>query len=148
MHSGFKKISLFVITGILFAVAYACYIYFKPVKNIATQKADIQISVTQLLNDFNSDSKRADSTYKNKIVEISGSLKKTEIQDSVCNVIFDNGGNYIIIAGGLQEQKKDVKLLKEGNLIKIKGIYSGFVINDETFMIPAEIKIDRCTLIK
>lgn len=75
-------------------------------------------------------------------------MKKTEIQDSVCNVIFDNGGNYIIIAGGLQEQKKDVKLLKEGNLIEIKGIYSGFVINDETFMIPAEIKIDRCTLIK
>ncbi len=66
----------------------------------------------------------------------------------VCNIIFDDGGNYIIIANGLLAQKKEIKLLKEGNLIKIKGIYSGFVINDETFMIPAEIKIDRCTLRK
>jgi len=41
-----------------------------------------------------------------------------------------------------------VQQLKQGDNTTIKGIYSGYIINDETFMIPAEIKIDKCTLTK
>ena len=48
----------------------------------------------------------------------------------------------------MYEAKNEIERLKEGTKIIVKGIYSGFVINDDTFMIPAEIKIDKCTLLK
>jgi hypothetical protein len=101
-----------------------------------------------LFDDFNVNPTKADSIYKNKIVEITGTFTKSEIKDSICNVIFDNGGNYISIASGLYAQKKEIALLKTGNKLTIKGIYNGFVMNDEMFMIPAEIKIDKCTILK
>ena len=123
-------------------------IYLKPVKNIAKQQTDIQLTDKQLFDDFNVNPTKADSIYKNKILEITGTFTKSEIKDSICNVIFDNGGNYLVIASGLYAQKKEIALLKTGNKLTIKGIYNGFVMNDEMFMIPAEIKIDKCTILK
>ena len=143
-----KKIVILIVIGILTAIGYALFVYFQPVKDIAKQKTDIQLTVQQLTEDFNKDAKPADEKYKNKVVELSGTIKKTEVKDSICTIIFDNGGNYIIIANCVYETKNEVERLKEGNEITIKGIYSGFIINDDTFMIPAEIKIDKCTLLK
>lgn len=148
MSSKFKIIATLIATSILLMIAYAIYIYFKPVKNIAKQQTDIQLTDKQLFDDFISNPTNADSIYKNKIVELTGIFTKSEIKDSVCNVIFDNGGNYIVIAGGLFVQKKEIELLKTGSKLTIKGIYNGFVMNDEMFMIPAEIKIDKCTILK
>ncbi|HUM50233.1 MAG TPA: hypothetical protein PK431_00410 [Chitinophagales bacterium] len=148
MSSRFKIIASLIATCILLTIAYAIYVYFKPVKNIAKQQTDIQLTDKQLIDDFNTNPTTADSIYKNKIVEITGTFTKSEIKDSICNVIFDNGGNYIVIASGLYAQKKEIALLKTGNKLTIKGIYNGFVMNDEMFMIPAEIKIDKCTILK
>lgn len=148
MSSRFKIIASLIATCILVTIAYAFYIYFKPVKNIAKQQTDIQLTDKQLFDDFNVNPTKADSIYKNKIVEITGTFTKSEIKDSICNVIFDNGGNYLVIASGLYAQKKEIALLKTGNKLTIKGIYNGFVMNDEMFMIPAEIKIDKCTILK
>ena len=159
MSSRFKIIASLIATCILLTIAYAFYIYFvslslwimyglKPVKNIAKQQTDIQLTDKQLFDDFNVNPTKADSIYKNKILEITGTFTKSEIKDSICNVIFDNGGNYLVIASGLYAQKKEIALLKTGNKLTIKGIYNGFVMNDEMFMIPAEIKIDKCTILK
>ena len=143
-----KKIITVLFIAVLVAIAFAAYQYFKPSKNIANQKTYMQLTDKQLLTDFNDNHINADSTYKNKIIELSGTVKKTEIKDSICTIIFDNGGNFIIIANCVYDAKSEVEKLAEGNKISIKGIYSGFIINDDTFMIPAEIKIDKCTLLK
>ena len=148
MSSRFKIIASLIATCILLTIAYAFYIYLKPVKNIAKQQTDIQLTDKQLFDDFNVNPTKADSIYKNKILEITDTFTKSEIKDSICNVIFDNGGNYLVIASGLYAQKKEIALLKTGNKLTIKGVYNGFVMNDEMFMIPAEIKIDKCTILK
>jgi len=136
------------LVAIVIGIAYGLFIYFEPVKDIATQKTDIKLTDMQILAEFNENNLFADSLYKNKIIEITGNVKKTEINDSTYNVVIDDGGNYIIIASCVEETKSKLALQKEGNTITLKGIYNGYVINDETFMIPAEIKIDRCTVLK
>ena len=136
------------LVAIVIGIAYGLFIYFEPVKDIATQKTDIKLTDKQILAEFNENNLFADSLYKNKIIEITGNVKKTEINDSTYNVVIDDGGNYIIIASCVEETKSKLALQKEGNTITLKGIYNGYVINDETFMIPAEIKIDRCTVLK
>jgi len=136
------------LVAIVIGIAYGLFIYFEPVKDIATQKTDIKLTDMQILAEFNENNLFADSLYKNKIIEITGKVKKTEINDSTYNVVIDDGGNYIIIASCVEETKSKLALQKEGNTITLKGIYNGYVINDETFMIPAEIKIDRCTVLK
>ncbi|HRH57568.1 MAG TPA: hypothetical protein PLS10_07950 [Chitinophagales bacterium] len=142
------KILFFVTVTVLFSgIIYLAFIYFQPVKDISKQQPDIIITDTQMFSDFTNSPKDADVTYKNKIIELSGTIKKTEVKDSICTVIFDSGGNYIIVANCDYDTENEVKKLKENSKIKLKGIYSGYIINDDTFMIPAEIKIDKCSIV-
>ena len=142
------KILFFVTVTVLFSgIIYLAFIYFQPVKDISKQQPDIIITDTQMFSDFTNNPKDADVTYKNKIIELSGTIKKTEVKDSICTVIFDSGGNYIIVANCDYDTENEVKKLKENSKIKLKGIYSGYIINDDTFMIPAEIKIDKCSIV-
>ena len=142
------KILLFVIVSVLFSgIVYLVFIYFQPVKNISKQQPDVITTDTKMFSDFTNNPKDADVAYKNKIIELSGTIKKTEVKDSICTVIFDSGGNYIIVANCDYDTENEVKELKENSKIKLKGIYSGYIINDDTFMIPAEIKIDKCSIV-
>ncbi len=142
------KILLFVIISVLFSgIVYLAFIYFQPVKNISKQQPDVITTDTKMFSDFTNNPKDADVAYKNKIIELSGTIKKTEVKDSICTVIFDSGGNYIIVANCDYDTENEVKELKENSKIKLKGIYSGYIINDDTFMIPAEIKIDKCSIV-
>ena len=140
-------VSILVVISII-GITYLAYLYFEPTKDIAIQKTDAQLTEQILFNDFIKDHKNADSLYKNKIVELTGKVKKIETQDSVSTLVFDNGGNFIIIANCISSVNNELKQLKEGTNITVKGIYSGFIINDDTFMIPAEIKLDKCTLLR
>jgi hypothetical protein len=140
-------VSILVVISII-GITYLAYLYFEPTKDIAIQKTDAQLTEQILVNDFIKDHKNADSLYKNKIVELTGKVKKIETQDSVSTLVFDNGGNFIIIANCISSVNNELKQLKEGTNITVKGIYSGFIINDDTFMIPAEIKLDKCTLLR
>ena len=148
MSKSFKVIFFIIVAFLFVGIGVIAYLYFEPVKIIARQKTDIFLLDTDLMKDFNENEKLAAKKYENKIIELTGIVKKTEIKDSICTVIFDNGGNYIIVANCDYNTKNDIQQLHTGGKATLKGIYSGYVINDETFMIPAEIKIDKCTLAK
>ena len=148
MSKSIKAIVLIIAVISIIGISYLAYLYFEPTKDIATQKTDLHLTEEILINDFIKSDKIADSLYKNKILELTGKVKKIEAQDSISTLIFDNGGNFIIIANCLSSIKTELKQLKVGSNITVKGIYSGFIINDDTFMIPAEIKLDKCTLLR
>ena len=148
MSKSIKAIVLIIAVVSIIGISYLAYLYFEPTKDIATQKTDLHLTEEILINDFIKSDKIADSLYKNKIVELTGKVKKIEAQDTISTLVFDNGGNFIIIANCLSSIKTELKQLKVGSNITVKGIYSGYIINDDAFMIPAEIKIDKCTLVK
>jgi hypothetical protein len=125
MSKSIKVIVLIIAVISIIGISYLAYLYFEPTKDIATQKTDLQLTEEILINDFIKDDKIADSLYKNKIVELTGKVKKIEAQDSISTLVFDNGGNFIIIANCLSSIKTELKQLKVGSNITVKGIYSG-----------------------
>jgi hypothetical protein len=129
-------------------VAYGLYFYFKPMKSVSDQKPDYKVTDIQLLNDFTASSSSAETKYNDKILEISGILKKTEIQDNACNVIFDKGGTVVLVASTTPSEKEEVKQLAPGAMLHLKGVYKGFIKGDDVFGTPSEIKIDQCTILQ
>ncbi len=148
MSKTYKLLFLIIVSLGFAGIGTFAYLYLKPVKDISEQKIDIQSTDNDLLKEFTTNDLKADTKYKNKILKLSGALKKIEIKESICNIIFDNGGNFIIVANCDYVLKNEIQKLTVGNKITIKGIYAGFVILDETFMIPAEIKLDKCILVE
>ncbi|WP_291287679.1 hypothetical protein [Flavobacterium sp.] len=128
-----KRIA-FAITASLVLISAGLYFYygfvFKEARNIASEIPEFSITTTKLLNDYNSNTEKADSLYLNKTIEITG--KVTKETDSV--VILEN--NIFCL---FTKKTKD-KLLN--NKVTVKGKCIGF---DELFQ---EVKLDQCTINK
>ncbi|PTT11464.1 hypothetical protein DBR27_06170 [Flavobacterium sp. HMWF030] len=125
-----KKI-VSVIAALLILVSAGIYFYygflFKEARNIQSEIPDYNITAIKLLEDYNSDPKKADSLYLNKTIEITGIVTKET--DSV--VILENNVFCLFT------QKNPVKLINQK--VKIKGKCIGY---DELFQ---EVKLDQCT---
>ena len=128
-----KRIA-FIITASLVLISAGLYFYygfvFKEARNIESEIPEFSITTTKLLDDYNSNTEKADLLYLNKTIEITG--KVTKETDSV--VILEN--NIFC----LFTKKTKYKLLN--NKVTVKGKCIGF---DELFQ---EVKLDQCTINK
>ncbi|WP_017495951.1 hypothetical protein [Flavobacterium sp. WG21] len=127
-----RKRIAFAIAASLVLISTGLYFYygflFKEARNIESEIPEFSITTTKLLDDYNSNTEKADSLYLNKTIEITG--KVTKETDSV--VILEN--NIFCL---FTKKAKD-KLLN--NKVTVKGKCIGF---DELFQ---EVKLDQCTI--
>lgn len=126
-----RKKTVAIIAALLIIVSAGIYFYygflFKEARNIQSEMPDYSITATKLLEDYDSDPKKADSLYLNKTIEITGFVTKET--DSV--VILEN------TVFCLFTKKNPNKLINKK--VKIKGKCIGY---DELFQ---EVKLDQCT---
>jgi DNA-binding beta-propeller fold protein YncE len=139
MHK-FKVFASLIALAILVGVVYAAYLYFTPHQTAENKEPDILLSADNIIKKFTDNDKETDAAFKNKIIQVSGTIAKI---DTPAVIIFDNGGNYIIAANTYLKDSH----LKKGDIITLKGSYSGYIINDDMFMIPAEIKLNECFIV-
>lgn len=136
--------------GLLFlaaAIAYPLYLYLAPAKNIESARVDLQVTAFDLLAAFDSNMADADEHFRDKIIQISGVIHKVEYAGAVPVVFFDEGGKFVIVANML-EKYNDNDGLKAGEMVTLKGKYSGVIVNDDMYMIPADIKIEQCSVVE
>jgi hypothetical protein len=117
------------------------YYYFKPMQLAENRKTDISVSDIRMMEDFDSPAV-AEAKYRNKVIELSGTVKKSEVRDSTVNFIFDKGGSTVIVA------TFNHSIPQISNTpVKLKGAYTGFIQGDDVFGTPSEIKIDQCAIL-
>lgn len=127
-----RKKTALIIAILFIAISAGIYFYygylFKEARNIASETPDFSISAKKLLQDYNSNPKKADSLYLNKTIEITGKVtKETDSVISLENAVFC-----------LFKEKLKNKMID--NQITVKGKCIGY---DELFL---EVKIDQCTV--
>lgn len=146
MKRHFKLILAIIAIGLSAAIGYGVYLYFKPMKQVSRRQTDYKVTEKQLSDEFSDSPDKAGVKYLDKVLEFTGDIKKTEIQDNANNVIFDKGGLVIIVAACLPEEKNKITLLHPGTTISLRGICKGFIKGDDMFGTPGEIKIDQCSI--
>lgn len=142
-----KKIIL--ITAIIIAIlgfSYGYWMYNKPHENIEKAKISAHFQANELMEGMESDADNLKLSIKEQVISVEGDVKNISKTDDQYLISFDNGGDYIVLAY-FKDELSGLNEIKEGNRIKFKGKYAGVIINDEDFMIPADIKIENCYLI-
>lgn len=127
-----RKKAVTLLAVLLIIVSGGIYFYygflFKEARNITTENPETSVTAATLIEDYNSDPKKADLKYLNKTIEVAGIVTKET--DSV--MILENTV-FCLFA-----QKTKHNLLSPNAIIKGKCI--GY---DELFQ---EIKLDQCTI--
>lgn len=142
-----KKLALYLfILAILIGGGFGAWTYFKPHQNIWKAKPIAVMSAQEVMSEFGKDADAINEKWIGNVIQINGEIAKVSEQSGNVLVVFDEGGDFIIQAYLNEEQKQDVDL-KKGNTIQLKGRYVGWVLNDEDFLIPADIKLEQCYII-
>lgn len=118
-----KKIVFGILGVILIVAAVGYYLYSKKTTDYAAQEPDIQITATELLQAFESDTAAARQKFADKIVEVTGNVKSF---DSSAVVLGEEGSASDVVVGLDDRHMQDIAQLKVGEQAMLQGKYSGY----------------------
>lgn len=141
-----RRLLLIMAAFAVIALIVALRLYFKPHEDIGRQQADFRFTAGELAGLFNESAGDAEARLTGTVVELSGTPGSVKRLDAQFLLTFDEGGDYVVQAY-VPEAGIDTASLTAGTPVSLKCRYAGHVINDEDFLIPADIKIEACVVL-
>lgn len=97
-------------------------------KDLYKEKAELIVSVDELVNAYTNNEEKSDSLYAGKIMEVSGSIKEiTFLNDRTTVILKSNTHNFGIICDINPNEKEKIPHLKQHQSVTVKGICKGFL---------------------
>ena len=121
-------------------------IYFKKGHWNVKNSSAIKINAVELYDQFSKDSTASLKKYSGKIVEVTGIVSNTSLNQQKNQIILlktNAGGAYVNCT-----MEEDAAKLNTNDNINIKGICSGIGQGDEDLGIKGDLYLTRCFLIK
>jgi tRNA_anti-like len=136
-----KNIAFFFIAIIIIAAATGFYFYNKGPVNVSNADA-IKINAVALYQIFLTDSAEAKREYANKILLVSGLVKKvSKNQQNQAVVMLQTNEAGAFINCTMEDGKA---VLVENKTISLKGICSGMGVGDADLGISGDVYLVRC----
>jgi len=111
------------------------------------EKAAFSISSTDLIKEFITNDTASNIKYKEKIVEVTGSIAAVEIAaDSVGTIRFEDSTGSFASFTMEKNQFSNIQFLKAGEAVVIKGVCSGSIFSE--ILNSTQISFKRSVIIK
>lgn len=119
---------IFIVLAVIAVIVFAGYNYlYKEARNIQAEEAAYTITANQLLSDYKTDSKAADSKYLNNTITVKGRVTRAE-------------NSLVIVDSTIVCQFLKEPVITSKEPVAIKGRCIGY---DELF---EEVKLDQCNI--
>jgi hypothetical protein len=123
-----------IIVGVLGFIAVYVFVYNKPHPDYEKEKTDISIPARELYTAFKENDSIANSKYTGKVLEVIGSLSKTETPEedlTIAIIVVEQGmyGDQGVRFTMLPEHSKNIMNYQPGQTITLKGLCTGFNSN-------------------
>lgn len=141
-----KKLLLVKVLLLLIGIIAAWFIFTDKFEDTASARADYTVNALELIAEFKKSDSVANKKYSEKIITVNGKITSVETADTTVNLkITSPEGSYIIFAFQ-QKEIADVKKIKEGDSVSIKGSCSGGSYSE--ILETEYITFKRCSLNK
>jgi len=119
-----RKIIFIIVLIIAIAGIIGYRMYTEKTPDVVNKTPDVSIDAKGLLAAFDSDTTSASKTYLNKIVEVTGNVKRIDTSGAV--VLGDEGSASEVVIGLDRRHMKDHQHLKVGSPGTLQGVCSGY----------------------
>jgi uncharacterized protein (DUF1330 family) len=140
-------LTILVVLSVLFGVWKGLREYNRTNADLGHVKADVKISTTELIHDYETNDSLANQNYLGKVIEINGNIKKIE---------RDEKGYYTVVLGDTAIHSSvrcsvdtvhnaDAAELRAGSSTILRGACSGF--NKDDMGLGSDVILNRCAII-
>lgn len=119
-----RKIILTILVLILVAGAIGAYFYFKQTPDVVQSRPDVAVQAAVLIAAFDKDTAAARKQFVDKIVEVSGPVKRIDPANAI--VFGEEGSASEVIVGLDRRHLDDYKKVRVGTVATMQGICSGY----------------------
>ncbi len=125
-----KKIIIILILCGAIAAATGLYLFNKPRESVADMKTELRSEAALLVADFESDEQKANEKYLGKVIEVTGVVSVSNINEQGELNVTLMGGDLAGVGCQFENTKKAVnKKINIGDTVTIKGICTGILID-------------------
>ena len=139
---------------VLIALGYMAYMWFMPHRNIQNTKPFATVEATALVNEFLSDSEKANNLY----LDNEGESKVLIITGTVASISKDQLGQQVVLLKNLSdkmgvsctftlETNNQIDAIKVGDNVKIKGVIRSGAEYDEDLDLAENVIIEKSAII-
>jgi tRNA_anti-like len=136
-----RNILFFFIICALVAFIAGYLLWNKPHRNVKDADA-IETNAIDLYNIFISDSAKANVTYLNKVVKVSGTISGISVNQKHQKIILLK--TSVSGASVNCTMEENINNYKAGDTIKLKGICSGYITGDADMGLTGDVFLIRC----
>ena len=112
--------------------------------DLSTSKASYSIAAPALIEAFEKDTAAAGKQYTDKIISVTGNLKKIVAEQNSTVFFLGNPEEMSSVQCSMNpDYAKNYAALKEDALVTIKGICTGFQSDD---LLGTDVKLSRCVI--
>lgn len=130
MKTGIKIVVILAIVAVAGGAAGWWYVNNKSHRDVSSEKAVFELTAQQIFDEYRADESAANESYLDKTGIVSSALTSVEQTNGQAVIVFALGdgmfGDEGIRCSLLPEQESLVEKLKEGEVVKVKGICKGF----------------------
>lgn len=124
-----KKIIVIILLALAAGGTGAYYLYNKPAEKTVTRAAELEVTAEKLFSDYSAHEEKANGKYLNKVLLVSGTVSMIDESDK-------NNITYTLSTGDpmggvicTSERAGLKKTVKAGDLVKVKGICTGLLMD-------------------
>lgn len=141
-----KIIGACILTLAILAGIYFFREYNRTNDNLRSLDADITIAAPELLKAYQENDSVANKKFLGKVLMVEGKIKS--VDESAGNISLDDAATNAVVRCAMDSTiQGDLRLIKRGNTISIKGVCTGFN-KDDTGLLGDEVILNRCVLVK
>jgi hypothetical protein len=136
-----------VVLGLLFGIWKGLSEYNRKNDDLGHVKADVKISTTQLIHDYETNDSLANQNYLGKVIEVNGKIKKVEQDEKgyYTVVLGDSAVHASVRCSVDTVHNADAAVLKPGSSINLRGACTGF--NKDDMGLGSDVILNRCAVI-
>ena len=138
-----RNILFFLIVSVLIVFITGYLLWNKPHRDVKDADS-IETSAVSLYNIFFSDSAKANITYLNKVVKVSGTISGISVNQKHQEIILLKTAVSGASVNCTMEENININTYKEGDNITLKGICSGYITGDADMGLTGDVFLIRC----
>jgi hypothetical protein len=125
-----KRILLIIlIVGLVVAFGTWKYVFRKAETSVKSEKAEVEITATELLKSFEVNEDSANARFLNKIILVEGTVAEVKSDTSGYSIYLKEPESVSGVLCGFNKEVKIEKQIKPGDVVIIKGICNGYLMD-------------------
>jgi hypothetical protein len=130
MNPKLRKAIMVFLLLIIIGATYGWYQYNRKAPSTADRVAAATVSAVQMADEFEKDENKANTAYRDKVLEIRGKLAKVQKDSASVSVQLLTNGMGLVNCELEKDQAEKANALKENDEITVKGVCNGYLLPD------------------